>query len=479
MHVSRGLLFCVAASLAAFCGPGGLSASAGESAPITKGGVRLYVKEKRIEMDGRFCLTEGPIELFVCAKGGKEYESVIAVEANPEILHFCLLLLKLKPGETGPKFQGDPDRVPTGSPVVVTVTWWDESVRDVGTQKSATERIEKEGVTWTHTKLTDDGRHVVWTNDGRHVATWDKSTKELIIWSHPSKERPAGRGKWTVRAEHLCWNMIDKRTMLKTPWVFVGSKKHKDPDTGRTVYWANVEKSLITVFRDPFAVLDLPLSLGADDDAYVVNTQIVPRRGTPCTVILTPGEKVKPRRNAAGGRIFAADITAGGRVLIDGTQPPKLAEALKKIAAGAPKDSCEVTIDHGPAAGAAAALEALGAAGVKIESVRTVRLQPGVNDLITVTVSADGLRVKGRKMSGEQVKAAVRALAAPDERETPPQGAAAPAAPVPAWKIVGVHLDVKKGATLKQVAGALRACTGIEGVMLRLTWRDKAPAAGS
>jgi len=406
MQLSRGQLLCLVASLAAFCGPGALCAAAGDAAPITRSGVRLYVKEKRIEMDGKFCLTEGPIELLVCAKGGKEYESVISVEANPEILHFCLLLLKLKPGETGPKFQGDPDRVPTGSPVVVRVRWKD-----------------KDGVK-------------------------------------------------TVRAEQLCWNMIDKRTMLKTPWVFVGSKKVKDPDTGKTVYWANVEKSLITVFRDPFAVLDLPLSLGADDDAYAVNKQLVPARETPCTVILTPAEKVRPRRNAAGGRIFVVDVTAGGRALIDGTQPLKLAEALKKMAGDAPKDSCEVTIDHGPAAGAAAAFEALDAAGVKIESVRTARLRPGVKDLITVTVSAGGLRIKGKKMSGEQVKAAVRALAA-DEKGPPPKDAGAPAEPL---KTIGVHLDVKKGATLKQVAEALRACTGIEGVILRLTWGDQTPA---
>jgi biopolymer transport protein ExbD len=397
MHVRhQGLIFTVCAVwLAALCTTGASCASAAspdDGQPITKGGVRLYVKQKRIEMDGKFSLAEGPIEVLVCAKGGKEYESVISVDANPEILHFCLLLLKLKPGATGPKFQGDPDRAPTGSPVDVTVRWKDAN------------------------------------------------------------------GVKTVRGEQLCWNAIDKRPMLKTPWVFVGSKKQKDPDTGRTVYWANVEKSLITVFRDPFAVLDLPLLLGANDDAYVVNKQLVPKPGTPCTVILTPAKPIKFRKNAGGGRIILIDVTAGGRVLIDGMQPKDLAEALKKTAAAFPKGTVEISIDHGPAMPAAAALEALSAAGIQVESVATVRPQPGVKDEMTVAVSADGARVNGKKVSAEQLTALVRKTARPE-------------------KPAGIHVAVQKDVPLKAAAQVVRGCAGVEGVLVRVTWAGKAPAA--
>jgi len=399
MQLSRHRLMCAACAvwLAVFFAAGvgcASNASPDDEKPIVKGGVRLFPKGKRIEMDGKFSLAEGPIELLVCAKGGKEYESVISVDANPEILHFCLLLLKLKPGNGGPKFQGDPDRRPTGSAVDVFVRWKD-----------------KDGVK-------------------------------------------------TVRSEQLCWNVIDKRPMAKTPWVFVGSKKQKDPETGRTVYWANVEKSLITVFRDPFAVLDLPLSLGANDDAYVVNKQVVPKPGTPCTVILVPAKLLTSRQNAAGGGIVVVDVTAGGRVLVDDIHLRDLAKALKKSVADSPKDTYEVTIDHGPAAAAAAALEALHAAGAKIESVSTVRLRPDVKDVMTVAVSADGARVNGKSVSAERLKAIVRKLAHPE-------------------KEVGIHVAVQKDVPLKVVAGVLRGCAGIEGVITRLTWAGKAPAAGA
>ena len=362
--------------------------------PIIKGGVRLFPKGKRIEMDGKFLLSEGPIELLVTGEGWKEHESVISVGANPEILHFCLILLKLKPGTGGPRFLGDPDHAPTGSPVVVSVRWKD-----------------KDGVK-------------------------------------------------TVRGEQLCWNAIDRRPMLTTPWVFVGSKKQKDPDTGRPVYWANVEKSIITVFRDPFAILDLPLSLGANDDAYVVNKQLVPQPGTPCTVILEPGEPAAPRKNAGGGRVVVVDVTAGGRVLVDDIGFQDLAKGLKKRVADSPKDTYEVTIDHGPAAAAVAALEALRVAGGKIESVRGVRPRPDVKDALTVAVSADGPRVDGKKVSTEQLKALVAKLADP-KKET------------------GVHVVVQKDVSLTVVVEVLRGCAGVEGVITRLTWAGKAPAAGA
>ena len=364
--------------------------------PITKAGVRFYNEAKRIEMDGKFLLAEGPIELLVTGDRWKEHESVISVPANAQMLHFCLLLLKLRPGIGGPKVLGDPKHRPTGSPVDVFVRWTENGVVK------------------------------------------------------------------TVRGEELCWNAIDKRTMLRTPWVFVGSKKVKDPETGRTIYMANIKKSLITVFRDPFAVLDLPLSLGANDEAYVVNKQLVPPPGTPCTVILKPGKQPGVRKNGAGGRIISVDVTAGGRVLVGYAGSNDLVKELKERVAKSPKDTYEVTIDHGPAAAAVAALEALQKTGARIESARGVRILKNVKDAMTVAVFADGARVDGKRVSAERLKALVAELA---QRKKPKTE-------------VSIHVTVRKGASLKVVIEVLRGCTGVEGVVTRITWAGKAPAAG-
>ncbi len=364
------------------------------SEPITKGGVRFYQHQNRIEMDGKFCLTEGPIELFACARGGKEYESIITLDANPEILHFCLLLMGLKPGEIGPKFQGDPKNAPTGSPVVVKVKW------------------------------------------------------------------KAQEGEKIVRGEKLCWNVTDRRPMRQTTWVFVGSKKLKDRKTGKEIYWANVEKSVITVFWDPFAVLDLPLALGANDEAYVVNKHLVPKVGTKCPVILEPGQETKPPlQNAAGGRIFHLDVTAGGRVLVDGSDPADLAKTLKDRSNSAPKDTCRITLDHGvPLDAAANAFEALDAADIKIESVQTTRIRPDTKDAVEVVVSGDRFHVSGvktaranGKLPETQLKLIVRDRMNRTGRS-------------------GLAVRVQRGAKLKTLVNALRACKSIKGVVLRIIW---------
>lgn len=364
----------------------GVMACGEEAAPkvIKKGGVRFYVEEKRIEIDGKICLAEGPLEYFAVAEGGKEYESVISLTVNPEILHWCLLLMRLKPGETGAKYQGDPENVPTGSPVTVKVKW------------------------------TENGAAKV------------------------------------VPATALCWNALDKRPMEETPWVFVGSKMLEDPDTKKKVYWANVEKSVIDVYRDPMAVLSLPLAASANDESYVVNKQVVPKKDTPVTVILEPGPEVKaPPKNAAGGRIVEVDVTGGGRALVDGRQQEELAASLRKIMKESPKDTCKVTVDHGaPVKAAARAFEALDAAGIRIESVETALVKGNVKDAMTVTVTGEKVVVNGKDASVEQVRLAAQALRGE-------------------W---GLTVKMEAGGALKTLVSVLRACEGNEGAVLRIIW---------
>jgi hypothetical protein len=49
-------------------------------------------------MDGEVCFREGPIEMFVCTRGTKEYESVVSVKTQAFVIHAALLSLGAKPG---------------------------------------------------------------------------------------------------------------------------------------------------------------------------------------------------------------------------------------------------------------------------------------------------------------------------------------------------------------------------------------------
>jgi hypothetical protein len=91
---------------------------------VNLGSIRVYVQEKRIEIDGEIKLGPGiMIEVFACTPTGKTHETVMIVDAMPSNVHAALLLIGLKPGKPV-AFQGE-DRMPTGDPVKMSVRWKD------------------------------------------------------------------------------------------------------------------------------------------------------------------------------------------------------------------------------------------------------------------------------------------------------------------------------------------------------------------
>jgi hypothetical protein len=396
-HLSRWYLaaLCLALAAAPAWSAEAEAQDAGQEKVVARGGVRYFPNAKRVEVDGKICMKEGPIELLACAKGGKEYESVITLDVNPEVLHFFLLMMGLKPGDTGPKFQGDPENAPTGSPVIIEVQWKEN------------DKVQR------------------------------------------------------VRGEDLCWNTIDRRPMERTHWVFVGSRMVEDQETGKKMLWVKREKSIITVYRDPYSLIDLPLALGANDEAYVANKDAVPDVGTDVTVIITPATVPPVPANDAGGRVVLLDVTGGGRLLLDHHDQQDFTEALRNRLADRPKDSYEMTLDHlAPAKAVAAAFNAVAETKAPLNSVKTVRIQPNVIDRLTLAVGDDGITINGQPLTDQRVLAA-KELA----RELAKDGK----------QTAGVSIRVKDAGLLKEVAKAAAIFEGIEDLPLRILWPADKP----
>ena len=140
---------------------------------ITKGGVRLFVRQKRIEVDGRFCNNEGTIELLACSRGGDEDGSLIVLDVDPDVLYFCLLLMKLRHGEDGQPDREAPGRAVAKDAVTVKVRWVDkESEKIVRAEElcwNATARLPMKRALW-----------VLAGTAGKHVAGWPRSGKSVI-----------------------------------------------------------------------------------------------------------------------------------------------------------------------------------------------------------------------------------------------------------------------------------------------------------
>jgi hypothetical protein len=105
-------------------------------------------------------------------------------------------------------------------------------------------------------------------------AQGDKTTPQGDPVEIRVRWRDAQGTQQDVRAEELIAEMPGEKVMAKHDWVFTGSRILKEVG-----FEADVSKSLVAVWHDPAAILDNPLPGGADN-AYIVNTKRVPKRGT-------------------------------------------------------------------------------------------------------------------------------------------------------------------------------------------------------
>ena len=86
----------------------------------------------------------------------------------------------------------------------------------------------------------------------------------------------------TARAESFVWNVEDDANVDETPWIFTGSVV-KDGQ-----FKALAEESLVVTYWDPYAIVNLPLLCGSNDEILVVNSNTVPPYQTPVTIRFIP-----------------------------------------------------------------------------------------------------------------------------------------------------------------------------------------------
>lgn len=108
----------------------------------------------------------------------------------------------------------------------------------------------------------------------------------VVSWKNGGKEV-------VYEPENLVMNIHTKKRMEKTDWVFSGSKIIDGQ------YMAQVEKSIVAIYHDPFAILDHRAISGADDTLMYANPAILPPVGTPVELKILPVENKEIRARVA------------------------------------------------------------------------------------------------------------------------------------------------------------------------------------
>lgn len=80
------------------------------------------------------------------------------------------------------------------------------------------------------------------------------------------------------RVERLVWNVPQKREMLKTHWIFLGSKIIDGQ------FMAGIDQNIMRTYHDPFTIIHSPLPTITDDTFYEANKAIIPVKGTKATI---------------------------------------------------------------------------------------------------------------------------------------------------------------------------------------------------
>lgn len=78
--------------------------------------------------------------------------------------------------------------------------------------------------------------------------------------------------------ERLVWNVPENHEMVKTYWIFLGSKIVNGQ------FIAESDQNIIRTYHDPFAIIHSSLPTITDDTFYEANKNIVPEKGTKATI---------------------------------------------------------------------------------------------------------------------------------------------------------------------------------------------------
>ena len=271
----------------------GVPLNDGKTAFLDSRGGRVWVKAYVV-------LRNAPLEMFLCRRGTKEHESVLAVDSPAFVIHGGLVALGLEPGEPAryerpdgadeaPKFVA-----PRGPKLELTVHW-----DDAGAAKSrpASDWVRTVTRRWFSRPLAKSAMEGVSLPEDLEVRYVDIDGELLFFESMTEAERD----RLLALSKSSAWQDAVRDLFAKSQpvglnaeWVFAGSGFSENPVTNERVYLAE-GGTLVCVANFGEAMIDLAAVSSATNDLLLYEpwAERVPELGTP--VLL----EIRAKRDAA------------------------------------------------------------------------------------------------------------------------------------------------------------------------------------
>lgn len=278
-----------------------------EEKVVTFPGIKVYVTEKKMEVQGKIAINKGILDFFAVARDGKDYESVLVLFCKPSHFQAGLILLGLKKGEwLKPKTNVDGPRKweinqGHGDFVDMKVSW------------KVAEGI-KTRLDFYRERLKDVSRDLKLYKDSMKMdlkpqmrKNYEKRINELSKTAKTLDKKIArmkillGTTNENERVElDACQLIINRETgkpLENSPWVFTGSRFFKDKE-GNEIFAADTDRSIIAVWYDHICILNLAKRTKnpyeGEDTGLEINTTVAPGKNTPVILTVIPQKKKEP-----------------------------------------------------------------------------------------------------------------------------------------------------------------------------------------
>ncbi len=267
-------------------------------------GIKVYVNERKMEVQGKIAVNKGILDFFAVAKDGKDYESVLVLLCKPSHFQAGLILLGLKKGEwLKPQTNVDGPRkweinTNHGDFVDMQVSWkvseglktrlafYEEQQKDVGKDL----KLYKDS-------MKMDLKEQMRKNYEKRIVELEKNLKTLehkVAVLKRRLEKSDAKKRITRDACELIINRETGKSLEKSPWVFTGSRFFKD-EKGNEVFAADTDRSIVAVWYDDICVLNLAKRTKnpyeGEKTGLEINTEISPGKGTPVVLTVLPQKK--------------------------------------------------------------------------------------------------------------------------------------------------------------------------------------------
>jgi hypothetical protein len=191
---------------------------------LIPGGGRVDFKNKTLILPAEVSIQSGALELFACADGGKDHESILRVRCRPELVNLNLTLFNLKKGPSRPR-----PGVPAGDRVIILCEWTEDgktvSVRaeDMIWDEATKRPMDRVGWTYVGSEFLPDYDVETGKPTGRQIfaATYGRTLVATFEDPHALLETPLPEGvddsMFTANAKAIPPRSTAVRMIIRPP----------------------------------------------------------------------------------------------------------------------------------------------------------------------------------------------------------------------------------------------------------------------